>query len=465
MSNHESSPLSVIILAAGQGTRMRSRLPKVLHPLAGKPLLAHVLDTARQLQPAQIVVVYGHGGEQVPKALAADDVVWVEQAEQLGTGHAVEQAMPRVPDDHTVLILYGDVPLIQADTLRELVARGAAGFGLLTVNLESPQGYGRIVRDAQGEVQRIMEEKDAGPDEQAIDEVNSGILAAPAVRLRYWLTQLENDNAQQEFYLTDTIALAVAEGIRIQTAQPTTPAEVAGVNSRQQLAQLERTYQRRQAERLMAGGVTLLDPARLDVRGEVETGRDVMLDVNVVLQGRVRIGDNVSIGPGCVIRDSEIGNDVIIHAHSVIEQSRIDPGAQVGPFARLRPGTVLAAQTRVGNFVEIKNSRIGAGSKINHLSYIGDTDMGEQVNIGAGTITCNYDGANKHRTRIGDRAFIGSDSQLIAPVTVGDDATLGAGTTLSADAPAGELTLSRSKQKTLKGWKRPTKQERGTRDE
>jgi len=458
MSKHEPGPLSIIILAAGQGTRMRSRWPKVLHPLAGKPLLAHVRDTARRLQPAQILVVYGHGGDQVPAALASDDVVWVEQAEQLGTGHAVEQAMPRVPDDHTVLILYGDVPLIRAETLRQLVAQAGAGFGLLTVKLEAPQGYGRIVRDAQGAVQRIVEDKDAGHAEQAIDEVNSGILAAPAARLRHWLAQLDNDNAQQEFYLTDIIALAVTEGIRIRTVQPATPVEVAGVNSRQQLARLERTYQRWQAERLMADGVTLLDPARLDVRGEVETGQDVILDVNVVLQGRVRIGDNVSIGPGCVIRDSEIGPDVVIEAHSVIEQSRVGPGARIGPFARLRPGTELAARARVGNFVEIKNSRIGAASKINHLSYIGDTDMGEQVNIGAGTITCNYDGANKHRTRIGDRAFIGSDSQLIAPVEVGDDATIGAGTTLAADAPAGELTLSRSKQKTLRGWKRPEKQ-------
>lgn len=465
MENSKHPPLSVIILAAGQGTRMRSRLPKVLHPLAGKPMLGHVLDTARQLQPAQILVVYGHGGNEVPTRLPAPDVSWVEQAEQLGTGHAVEQAMPQVADENTVLVLYGDVPLIQAGTLARLVEQGQAGFGLLTVRLDSPAGYGRIVRDEQNRVRRIVEHKDAAPEELAIDEINSGILAAPAADLRRWLARLDNDNSQQEFYLTDTIALAVAEGVSIQTSQPASPAEVTGVNSREQLARLERIYQAEQAQRLMTRGVSLLDPARLDVRGEVETGQDVTLDVNVVLQGRVRIGNNVRIGPGCVICDSEIGDDVVIEAMSVIEQSRIGPGATIGPFARLRPGTQLAARSKIGNFVEIKNSRIGAGSKVNHLSYIGDTEMGEGVNIGAGTITANYDGAAKHRTVIEDQASTGSNTVLVAPVTVGRQATLGAGTVLRKDAPPGELTLTALRQKTITGWKRPTKQEQGTSDE
>jgi len=454
-----ATALSIVILAAGQGTRMKSKRPKVLHPLAGKPLLAHVLDTARTLSPSRILVVYGHGGEQVPKALAADDVQWVEQAEQLGTGHAVEQAMPALPDADLVLVLYGDVPLVRTETLTDLVAQAAhTGFALLTVRLNDPTGYGRIVRDESGRVARIVEQKDASPEEQAIDEVNTGILCARAADLRRWLGRLENANAQGEFYLTDTIAMAVAEGLEVATAMPDDACEVLGVNSRRQLAELERHYQRQQAARLMDGGVTLADPARLDVRGEVSADQDVFIDVNVILEGRVKIGADVTIGAGCVIRNAEIGPGTQIRPYSVIEDATIGPQAQIGPFARLRPGTDLARDARIGNFVEVKNSRIGEGSKVNHLSYIGDTDMGAGVNIGAGTITCNYDGANKHRTVIGDGAFIGSDTQLVAPVTVGAHATLGAGTTLTNDAPPGQLTLSRAKQKSIPGWKRPQKQ-------
>jgi len=449
--------LNVVILAAGQGTRMKSRQPKVLHPLAGKPLLGHVIETARCLKPAKIIVVYGHGGEQVPKALASDDLVWVEQAEQLGTGHAVEQAMAEVDDESSLLILYGDVPLIQTATLAELVRLGADGFGLLTVHLANPSGYGRIVRDNHGAVARIVEEKDASESERNITEINSGIMCTSAKDMRAWLTRLENTNAQQEYYLTDTIAMAVEAGISVKTTHPQAEQEVAGINSRSQLAELERYYQLQQAEQLMAAGVTIIDPARVDIRGNVSSGQDVILDINVVLEGTVKLGSNVRIGPGCMIKDSEIADDVEIKAMSVIEQAKIGAGAQIGPFARLRPGAELAANVHIGNYVEIKNSQVGEGSKINHLSYVGDTSIGKAVNIGAGTITCNYDGANKHRTVIGDRAFIGSDTQLVAPVEVGEGATIGAGTTLTNNAPAEELTLSRAKQKTIKGWQRPTK--------
>ena len=451
------SKLNVVILAAGQGTRMKSCHPKVLHPLAGKPLLGHVIDTARSLNPAKIIVVYGHGGEQVPKALASDDLVWVEQAQQLGTGHAVEQAMSEVDDESSLLILYGDVPLIQPSTLAELIRLGAEGFGLLTVHLANPSGYGRIVRDSHGAVARIVEDKDASEAERGITEINSGIMCTRAGHMRAWLAKLENDNVQQEYYLTDTIAMAVEAGIPVKTTHPVAEQEVAGINSRSQLAELERYYQLQLAEQLMATGVTIIDPARLDIRGTVSSGQDVTLDINVVLEGTVKLGRNVRIGPGCVIKDSEIADDVEIKAMSVIEQAKIGAGAQVGPFARLRPGTELASNVHIGNYVEIKNSQVGEGSKINHLSYVGDTSVGKAVNIGAGTITCNYDGANKHRTIIGDRAFIGSDTQLVAPVEVGEGATIGAGTTLTNNAPAEELTLSRTKQKTVKGWQRPTK--------
>ncbi len=452
--------LSVIILAAGQGTRMRSALPKVLHPLAGKPLLGHVLDTAEQLQAESICVVYGHGGEAVPARFPERAVTWVLQAQQLGTGHAVAQAIDHVQDADTVLVLYGDVPLISAPTLQRLIAAsGPHALGLLTVDMPDPTGYGRIVRDAAGRVVRIVEQKDASAEERAITEVNTGMLAAPGAHLRRWLGALDNRNAQGEFYLTDVVALAVQDGLAVQTVAPASSAEVQGVNTRAQLAELERLYQRAHADRLMAAGATLLDPARLDVRGELTVGQDVVIDVNVVFEGQVRLGDRVRIGPNTVIRDSTIADDVEILSHCLVEGAHIGAKTRIGPFARIRPETTLAAEVHVGNFVEIKKSDVGQGSKINHLSYIGDTTIGRKVNIGAGTITCNYDGANKHRTIIGDEAFIGSDTQLVAPVEVGAGATIGAGSTITRSAPPGELTLSRAAQTTVPGWKRPVKKQ------
>ncbi len=436
---------------------MKSRLPKVLHPLAGQPLLGHVIHTARRLNPEHIIVVYGHGGEQVPAAINGDDLIWVKQEDRLGTGHAVAQAMPEVDDAATVLVLYGDVPLTHQATLEQLISCSAGDFGLLTVNLDDPTGYGRIVRNNKAQVTHIVEHKDATEDERQTHEVNTGILAGDAGRLRGWLEKLNNDNAQGEYYLTDVTAMAVADGVAIKTCQPGSEMEVLGVNSRAQLALLERQYQRQQAERLMAQGVTIIDPARLDIRGEVDIAQDVILDVNVILVGKVRMGEGVYVGPGCVIKDSTLAEGVQLQPLCVIEQATIGADAHIGPFARLRPGAELSAHTHVGNFVEIKNSKIGEASKINHLSYIGDSDVGERVNIGAGVITCNYDGAWKHRTTIGNDVFVGSDCQLVAPVEVGDGATLGAGTTLTRDAPAGELTLSRAKQKTVQGWKRPVK--------
>ncbi len=450
--------LSVIILAAGEGTRMRSALPKVLHPLAGRPLLAHVVDTARALSPARTLVVYGHGGEALRERLPLSGVEWVEQARQLGTGHAVQQAMGHLPTEGTVLVLYGDVPLIKPSTLQRLLAgAGEDSLMLLTAHLPEPAGYGRIVRDERGRVCRIVEDRDASLVERAIDEINTGIMALPAARLATWLARLDNDNAQGEYYLTDVVALAVADGVGVATASPDEAWEIQGVNDRLQLAALERLCQRRRAEALMRDGVTVMDPARLDVRGELEAGRDCLLDVNLVCEGRVVLGAGVTVGPNVYLRDVRIGDGTTILANSVIEEADIGPACQVGPFARIRPGTVCARGARIGNFVEVKNARIGAGSKVNHLSYIGDTTMGEAVNIGAGTITCNYDGARKHRTVIGDRAFIGSDTQLVAPVTVGEGATIGAGSTITRDAPPGELTLSRAPQQTRAGWQRPVK--------
>jgi len=451
--------LEIIILAAGQGTRMRSALPKVLHPVGGRPMLAHVIDTARQLEPSAIHVVYGHGGEQVRACIDDENIHWVKQERQLGTGHAVEQAMPAVKPGATVMVLYGDVPLITVDTLRELLQAIEGGIGLLTVELAEPFGYGRIVRDNAGNVQAIVEQKDATDEQLAITEGNTGILACDGDRLRGWLQQLDNDNAQGEFYLTDVIGLAVADGLTVHASVVSDVDEVAGVNDRLQLSHIERRYQRRLAEQLMREGVTLIDPARFDLRGRVQTGHDVIIDVGVVLEGEVVLGDRVRIGANCVLRDVMIGEDVVIEPMSVIEQATIASECTIGPFARIRPGTELATGARVGNFVEIKNSVIGRASKINHLSYIGDTTMGDKVNIGAGTITCNYDGANKHRTEIGDNAFIGSDSQLVAPVSIGKGATIGAGSTITRDAPDEALTLSRSGQKSIKGWKRPLKKE------
>ncbi|MDO9371346.1 MAG: bifunctional UDP-N-acetylglucosamine diphosphorylase/glucosamine-1-phosphate N-acetyltransferase GlmU [Gammaproteobacteria bacterium] len=453
--------LSVIILAAGQGTRMRSALPKVLHPLAGRPLLEHVIHTAHELDAQGVHVVYGYGGDAVPRALAHLDAHWVEQAEQLGTGHAVMQAMPFVADDDTVLVLYGDVPLIGAATLRRLLAAASSeGLGLLTVYQHDPSGYGRIVRDDGRKVTRIVEEKDATADERTINEINTGMIAAPAVRMRGWLARLENNNVQKEFYLTDVIALAVQDGRMINTVEPDKVAEVMGVNNKAQLAELERYYQHRQAERLMEQGITLLDPLRFDLRGDLSAGRDVTIDVNVIMEGRVTLGHRVRIGPHVVIRNTKIGDDVEILSHCMIDDAVIESGCRIGPFARIRPETKLAAGVHIGNFVEIKKSAVGAGSKINHLSYVGDATLGRDVNIGAGTITCNYDGANKHQTIIEDGVFIGSDTQLVAPVTVGAHATIGAGSTITQDVPPEVLAVSRAKQSTVPGWKRPVKTEK-----
>jgi bifunctional UDP-N-acetylglucosamine pyrophosphorylase/glucosamine-1-phosphate N-acetyltransferase len=453
-----SAPLEIVILAAGQGKRMYSDMPKVLHHLAGRPLLAHVLESARTLKPAAVHVVYGHGGERVREVFAQAGVNWARQTEQKGTGHAVAQAMPAVSDQATVLVLYGDVPLIRSQTLQELLhAAGSGSLALLTAELEQPAGYGRIIRDKAGQVARIVESKDATPEEAAVREVNTGFLAAPGDKLKKWLAGLRNHNAQGEYYLTDIIAMAVAEGVPIATRSPRDISEILGVNSKQELAQVERIHQKQQAEKLMQQGVTLRDPARLDVRGELSCGRDVVIDVNVIFEGKVVLGDRVQVGPNNVLRNSTVGSDTIIHPNCVIEQADIGVDCRIGPFARLRPETKLAAHVHVGNFVEVKKSDVGEGSKMNHLSYIGDTSIGSGVNIGAGTITCNYDGANKHRTVIGDKVFVGSNTALVAPVTVGAGATIGAGSVITKEAPAGELTLTRAPQVTKPGWKRPVK--------
>jgi bifunctional UDP-N-acetylglucosamine pyrophosphorylase/glucosamine-1-phosphate N-acetyltransferase len=454
--------LSIVILAAGKGTRMRSDLPKVLHPLAGRPLLAHVVDTAQRLRPRAVHVVYGHGGERVKNALAASPVTWVEQTEQLGTGHAVQQALPHLGDDAVVLILYGDVPLIRQSTLQRLIDLvDSDSLALLTADFTDPHGYGRIVRDTAGGVVAIVEHKDATPEQLAGTEIKTGILAAPGRWLRRWLERLENNNAQGEYYLTDIIAMAATDGVGVRSVSARDEIEVTGVNDKAQLSMVEREYQREQAKRLMRDGVTLLDPARFDLRGAVETGIDVTIDVNVILIGEVTLGNRVRIGPNVVITNSHVGDDVEILANCVIEDASIGRGARIGPFARIRPQTDLAEDVHIGNFVEIKKSTVGRGSKINHLSYVGDTTVGRDVNVGAGTITCNYDGANKHRTVIEDGAFIGSDTQLVAPVTVRSGATIGAGSTITRDTPAGQLTLSRAKQTTVEGWQRPVKKSDG----
>jgi bifunctional UDP-N-acetylglucosamine pyrophosphorylase/glucosamine-1-phosphate N-acetyltransferase len=452
-----SAPLEIVILAAGQGKRMYSDMPKVLHGLAGKPLLGHVLDTARALKPTAIHVVYGHGGEQVRAAFPQAGLIWVHQAEQKGTGHAVTQAMPRVADQAAVLVLYGDVPLIRPQTLQELLSAAGSGIALLTAELPDPTGYGRILRDPAGRVVRIVESKDASSTESAVREVYTGFLAAPAGKLRKWLAGLTNHNVQGEHYLTDIISMAVTEQVAIATRAPRDISEILGVNSKPELAQLERMYQKQQAEKLMQQGVTLRDPARLDVRGELSCGRDVVIDVNVVFEGKVVLQDGVQIGPNNVIRDTTIGAHTQILPNCVIEDSVIGSHCRLGPFTRLRPGVEIADNVHLGNFVEVKKSRVGPGSKINHLSYVGDTTVGREVNIGAGTIVCNYDGANKHPTIIGDKAFIGSNTALVAPVTVGEGATIGAGSVITKDAPAGELTLTRAPQLTKPGWKRPIK--------
>ncbi len=450
--------LDIVILAAGQGTRMRSALPKVLHPVAGKSMLGHVIDTARALQPKSIQVVIGHGAEQVRQRLTGDDLAFVVQAEQLGTGHAVAQALPNLSAER-VLILYGDVPLIEADTLQRLLQKvGPEQLALLTVKLDDPTGYGRIVRDARGEVQAIVEHKDASDEQKAIREGNTGILAVPGSRIGEWLGRLSNSNAQGEYYLTDVIAMAVADGLRVATEQPLDAMEVQGANDRIQLAELERHYQQRAARRLMARGVTLRDPARFDLRGEVEVGRDVLIDVNVVLEGTVVIEDDVQIGPNCVIKDSTLRRGAIVKANSHLEGAVVGESADCGPFARLRPGSVLGAKAHVGNFVELKNATLGDGAKAGHLSYLGDAEIGARTNIGAGTITCNYDGANKFRTVMGEDVFIGSNSSLVAPLNLGDGATTGAGSTITENVPAHTLGLGRGRQRNIEGWQRPKKQ-------
>jgi bifunctional UDP-N-acetylglucosamine pyrophosphorylase / glucosamine-1-phosphate N-acetyltransferase len=450
--------LHVVILAAGQGTRMKSSRPKVLQPLAGRPLLAHVLGRALGLGAHATHVVYGHGGDAVPTAFPDADVHWVLQAEQLGTGHAVAQALPGIPDDATVLVLYGDVPLIEAATLRPLVAAARTGkLALLGVRLEDPTGYGRILRDAGGRVVRIVEQQDAAPAELKVTEVNTGILAAPAKRLRAWLAGLSNANVQGEYYLTDVVASAAAEGVAIEAMLAPTVSEVLGINDRAQLAGLETALRARITSELMAAGVTFIDPSRVDVRGRLDCGRDVIIDVNAVFEGVVELGDEVSIGPNVVIRNSRLGAGCVVLPNTLIDGAEVGPGCELGPYARLRPGAELAEGVKIGNFVEVKKSRIGAGSKVNHLSYVGDSEIGTRVNVGAGTITCNYDGANKHRTVIGDEAFIGSNTALVAPVEIGAGATIGAGSTISKDAPPGQLTVGRARQETLTGWKRPVK--------
>lgn len=449
--------MNIVVLAAGMGKRMNSDLPKVMHHLGGKPLLAHVLDCARSLMPNGIFIVYGHGGEQVPEAFAAADLKWAKQDPQLGTGHAVMQAAPMLDDSVPTLVLYGDVPLVSHETLMRLQAKaGSARLALLTVEVDDPSGYGRIVREGE-RIVRIVEHKDADDATRKIREINTGILVAPTGALKRWLGALSNDNAQREYYLTDIIAAAVADGVAVVSSRPLAEWETRGVNSKVQLAELERVLQRNQARQLMEAGVTLADPARLDIRGSLVCGRDVEIDINCVFEGNVQLGDGVRIGANCVLRNAQIGAGTELLPFTHVDGASVGAQARIGPYARLRPGTELGDHTHVGNFVEMKNAKVAAQSKANHLAYIGDAVIGQRVNIGAGTITCNYDGVNKHQTVIEDDAFIGSDTQLVAPVRVGRGATLGAGTTLTRDAPADQLTVSRAKQLSITSWKRPVK--------
>jgi bifunctional UDP-N-acetylglucosamine pyrophosphorylase/glucosamine-1-phosphate N-acetyltransferase len=451
-------PLDVIVLAAGLGKRMHSDLPKVLHPLAGRPLLAHVLEAARALKPRKTIVVHGHGAEQVRAVFPDASLAWVLQAEQLGTGHAVMQAMPQVAADQ-VVILYGDVPLIQPATLEKLRAAARGGLALLSLELNNPHGYGRIVREG-GKVKRIVEEKDASAAEKAIREVNAGFMAMDAKRLAGWAKKLSNKNAQKEYYLTDVVSLAVAEGLPVEAVKVEDAWEVTGVNSKRELAALERIVQSREAARLLEAGVTLADPARIDVRGSLECGRDVAIDVNCVFEGKIKLGNGVRIGANCVLRNVTIAAGSEVRPFSHLDDADIGARCIVGPYARLRPGASLADEVHIGNFVEVKASRVGKGSKANHLSYIGDSEVGASVNIGAGTITCNYDGVNKHRTVIEDGCFIGSDATLVAPVRIAKGSYIGAGSTISKDTPAGQLTVARARQTSIPGWKPPKKAEK-----
>lgn len=453
--------LDIIILAAGKGTRMKSDLPKVLHTIGGRPMLSHVINSAANLGESQMMVVIGHGCEQIERSFSENDqLVFVHQEQQLGTGHAVQQTLSFLSENSSALILYGDVPLVKETTLKRLLSRVDENtLALLTVDLPDPSGYGRIIRDSSGSVTAIVEQKDASREQLQIQEVNTGILAVNSTYLQKWLPLLSNDNAQREYYLTDIIALAVAGGLHIVCEQPDADWEVQGINNRQQQAELERIYQRNQADELMAKGITLLDPGRFDCRGELHCGADVVVDVNVLFEGHNTLGNAVSIGPNCIIKDAIIGDGTVIKANSVIESTIIGKSCDIGPFARLRPGTELADQAKIGNFVETKKTIIGEGSKVNHLSYIGDANLGSGVNIGAGTITCNYDGANKHLTKIGDRAFIGSNTALVAPVTIGDGSTVGAGSTITREVDDNTLALTRAPQRILADWQRPTKKE------
>jgi bifunctional UDP-N-acetylglucosamine pyrophosphorylase/glucosamine-1-phosphate N-acetyltransferase len=450
-------PLEIVILAAGQGKRMRSQLPKILHPLAGRPLLAHALAAARALAPHRIIVVHGNGAEQVRAAFPDAQVEWVLQAEQLGTGHAVQQAMPHISPEGEVLILYADVPLVRPATLKRLVDTARGGVAVMTAELAEPSGYGRIVRQPSGNVARIVEHKDASDDELSIREINAGFMAMGARRLAGWLARITNRNSQKEYYLTDVVSLAVGEGVPVRAVKVDEAWEVAGVNSKRELAELERRYQRLQAERLLADAVTLADPARIDVRGELSCGADVSIDVNCVFEGKVTLADGVRIGPNCVLRNVSVGPSTEVLAFSHLEDSEVGARCRLGPYARLRPGNSLGDEVHVGNFVEIKASRIGKGSKANHLSYIGDSDVGANVNVGAGTITCNYDGATKSRTIIEDDCFIGSDATLVAPVRIARGSYIGAGSTISKDTPPGQLTVARARQVSVPSWKPPKK--------
>ena len=451
--------LSIVILAAGKGKRMYSDRPKVLHQLAGKPLLDHVYDTATQLSHRQIYVVYGHGGDEVQKECSYSDVNWVCQEEQLGTAHAVQQALPDIPDEDDVLILYGDVPLITEETLQALVnASQHSGIALLTAYVENPKGYGRIIRDEINNILGIVEEKDANDEQRRICEINSGFMVAKAEYLKDWIANIENNNSQQEYYLTDIVVMAVKQGLEVKSVLADSSMEVQGINNRVQLAEAERYFQIVQAHHLMQSGVGLMDPSRFDLRGDLDVGTDTVFDINIIIEGRVTIGNHVSVGSNCIIKDSTIADHVTILPNSIIENAVIGNDCRIGPFARIRPDTTLANDVHIGNFVEIKKTTIGNGTKVNHLSYIGDSHVGEQTNIGAGAITCNYDGANKHLTTIGDNVFVGSDVQLIAPVNVESGATIAAGTTVSKNVSGKSLAITRTEQREIKNWKRPKRQ-------